>query len=59
MIVSGISEGRVLTGLNNDVTSVLPEVRRPTPNNDFNGDGDTERAVYRSGAWYVEGMPTV
>jgi hypothetical protein len=25
---------------------------------DYNGDGDTERAVYRNGAWHVEGTPT-
>ena len=25
---------------------------------DYNGDGTTERAVYRSGAWYVEAEPT-
>jgi hypothetical protein len=30
----------------------------PVPG-DYNGDGDTERAVYRNGAWHVEGMPTL
>ncbi|MCA1683607.1 MAG: hypothetical protein LC708_00530, partial [Actinobacteria bacterium] len=26
--------------------------------NDFDGDGDTDRAVYRNGAWYADGQAT-
>ena len=52
----------VLTGAT--TTSTLPTttttsaVFDPAPVADFDGDGDTDRSVYRNGAWFAEGQAT-
>jgi uncharacterized delta-60 repeat protein len=38
-------------------TTTRPPASRP-PAADFDGDGDTDRSVYRNGAWFAEGHAT-
>ena len=45
-----------------DTATVTITVEAPAANlgvvADFDGDGDTDRSVFRAGAWYAEGQPT-
>ena len=53
----------ILTG-GSTTTSMLPittttaDVFSPAPVADFDGDGDSDRSVYRNGAWFAQGQAT-
>ncbi|HUR22406.1 MAG TPA: Ig-like domain-containing protein, partial [Acidimicrobiales bacterium] len=44
--------GRSSCGIQGDLTSLVKAVA------DFDGDSDTDRSVFRNGAWYAEGQTT-
>ena len=53
----GQTSGLSVNAIPSVVITVVPRDRSVVA--DFDGDGDTDRSVYRGGAWYVQGQTTV
>jgi hypothetical protein len=53
----GQTSNLVVNAVPSLLITVLPRDRGVVA--DFDGDGDTDRSVYRGGAWYVQNQPTV
>ncbi|MGH9225606.1 MAG: MSCRAMM family protein [Acidimicrobiales bacterium] len=49
-----VNGGATTSGIN-AALAPTPDTNKPA---DFDGDGDTDRAVYRNGAWFAEGQAT-
>jgi hypothetical protein len=50
-----VTAGVTTTGINASLALRPATVKKPA---DFDGDNDTDRSVYRSGAWFAEGQAT-
>jgi hypothetical protein len=50
-----VTAGVTTSGINASLAPRPANVRKPA---DFDGDGDTDRSVYRNGAWFAEGQAT-
>ena len=56
LTTGAIPDPTTTTTTSTTTTTVPPAVRTPVV--DFDGDGDSDRSVFRKGAWYVHGQPT-